>query len=65
MLGLLATKPVSMIPINGWFCWGRLGVISGWVSVSVIVYSLMVVSESLSVAVAMKESAMIFCEWSG
>ena len=31
----------------------------------VTVYSLMVVSESLSVAVAMKESAMIFCELSG
>ena len=52
-------KPVSMMPINGWFCWGRLGVISGLVSVSVIVYSLMVVSESLSVAVAISESAMI------
>jgi len=31
-------KPVSMMPINGWFCWGRLGVISSLVFVSVIAY---------------------------
>ncbi len=29
---------MSMMPINGWFFWGRLGVVSGWVSVSVVVY---------------------------
>lgn len=51
MLGLLATKPVSMIPINGWVCWGKLGVFSGWVSVLVIVYSLMFVWDSVSESV--------------